>query len=53
MIKVKLGRKWLGEISSCQLTRVADAEVKYPTPTPTFQNFRLRFLNVKGMKFDC
>jgi len=24
------------------ISRVAESEVKYPTPTPTFQNFRLR-----------
>jgi len=30
-------------------TRVAESEVKYPTPT--FQNFRRRLLNIKGMNF--
>jgi len=48
-------------------TRVTELVVKYPTPTfpkflpPTFQifwlrpfqNFRLRLLNIKGMKFGC
>jgi len=29
-------------------TRVAESELKYLTPTATFQNFRL--LNMKGMK---
>jgi len=40
-------------------SRVAELEVKYPTPTfpkfptPTVQNFRLRLLNMKGMMFGC
>jgi len=32
-------------------SRVAELEVKYQTPT--FQNFRLRLLNIKEMKFGC
>jgi len=32
------------------LSRVAESEVKYPTLT--FQNFQLRLLNIKGMKFS-
>jgi len=44
---------------SFAVTRVAESMVKYPTPTPTFpkfptptfQNFQLRLLNTKGMKF--
>jgi len=38
--------------------RVAESEVKYPTPDSRLrfrpiQNFRLRLLNLKGMKFGC
>jgi len=33
------------------LSRVAELEAKYPTPA--FQNFRLRLLSIKGIKFGC
>lgn len=31
--------------------RVVESGVKYPSPT--FQNFGLRLINLKGMKFSC
>jgi len=45
------------EVSFISYGVVLTMVVKYPTPTfpkfSTFQNFRLRLLNIKGMKFDC
>jgi len=49
---------------ACVCSRIAESEVKYPTPSSTIPKFPTpdsylsklsdsRLLNIKGMKFDC
>jgi len=65
MVLAKLSPLFEGELQEYCTTvtavldsRVAESEVKYPTPTPDsdlskISDSRLRHLYIKGMKFGC
>ena len=44
---------WSACKSTANHSRVADSEIKYSTPTPTFPKFWTQLLNIERMKFGC